>query len=274
MGARTTVIEPVLFGFMFCIFATYPVEEQLIYRKFCHQKFNSSYCQILYNSKNESYKNDQNILQEGTAHWEIYFNIVRSLPAIFVTLVCGIWSDRIGRKKFMILPIIGNFLLIISYMLNCHFFDAPIPFMLIGLFISSFFGGYSTMLSTLYSYVADVTTESFRTKRTLILESMVPLGSVLSNLGAGYILQMYGFMSVFATVLCIYGLQIIYCFFIEESYSNSDQWSAERTFLASVLSMLRVLTMKRPNRFRMTFWLLIGCFFSFTCCKCNSQGCS
>lgn len=268
MALQTTIVEPIMFGFMFCLFATYPVEQQLVYKKFCNQKFNSSYCEILYKSKNVSYQTDQNVLQEGTANWEIYFNIARSLPSIVATLLCGLWSDRLGRKTFILLPIIGNSLLMISLITNSHYFNAPIPYMLIGTFISAMFGGFAMILSTLFSYVADVTSTSSRTKRTLILESMVPLGSVLSNLSAGFILQEYGFTTVLVTILCIYCLQIVYWFFIKESCPGGGHKKfAETCSWTSVYSIVRIFTRNRPNRFRMTIWLLVGCFFCIACCK-------
>ena len=56
-------VEPLLFGYMFCLFLTFPVEQQLIYRKICLQNFNKTYCHTLYKSRNSSYEDDQNFIQ-------------------------------------------------------------------------------------------------------------------------------------------------------------------------------------------------------------------
>ena len=49
--ARLVTVEPVLFAFMFCIFLVFPLQEQLIYKKICDSKFNSTVCKNLENWK-------------------------------------------------------------------------------------------------------------------------------------------------------------------------------------------------------------------------------
>lgn len=270
MIQKTKLIEPILFGYMFCFFASLPMEEQLIYKKLCLQKFNSSYCEVLRSSKNETHVSNQNIIQKETAAWQIYVNIAKTLPSLGATIACGLWSDHVGRKRFMILPLVGDFCLCITLLLNSYLILAPISFMLIGTFISGIFGNVAAILSATFSYLADVTSVSFRTKRAMILESMIPISSVFSNLIAGFLLQKYGFVAVFTFLLSVYGVVIIYWYFLEESYCGtiiSLKPFKEICSLKSVFSIFNVLTVKRLDRFRMTIWMLIGCFFCLICCK-------
>ena len=153
-----------------------------------------------------------------TAQWGIYLDIAKTLPAVFATILYGIYSDRMGRKTVMVLPIVGDSLMVISYILNAYFLSASIGFMVIGAIVSALFGNFAAILSATFSYIADVSTESSRTKRVTILESMIYLGGVVGNLAGGWLLQESGFIAVFILILAMYVLQMIYWIFIKESY--------------------------------------------------------
>ena len=147
---------------------------------------------------------------------------------------------------------------------------APVPFMLIGTFISAMFGNFAAILSATFSYLADVSSFSSRTKRTILLECMVYSGSIFSNLIAGYLLQNHGFLPVFILLLCVYTLLVIYWFFLKESLVPRPISSEKRKELynfRSVTSVFNVLSVKRYGRAQATIFILLGCFFCFICCK-------
>uniref|UniRef100_A0A7M5UN05 Major facilitator superfamily (MFS) profile domain-containing protein n=1 Tax=Clytia hemisphaerica TaxID=252671 RepID=A0A7M5UN05_9CNID len=140
------------------------------------------------------------------------------LPAIISTLVYTSWSNRIGLKRVMILPMIGGTILTITLILNSYFEEWPLELLLIGSFLDGCFGQFVAIIASIYSYAADVTSIEGRTKRTVILESMMFLGGVVSSAISGILLQKYGFIPTFLLVLAMFAFQMIYWCFLQESY--------------------------------------------------------
>ena len=89
----------------------------------------------------------------------------------------------------------------------------------LGIIISGCFGNFACIISVSFSYVADRTDQASRTRRVVILESMIYLGGVFSNFIGGLILQYYGFVTIYVLVTTIYLLLCIYWLFLEESYT-------------------------------------------------------
>lgn len=217
---QVNYVEPVMLGFAFCLFVTVSLEQQLIYRKTCVQHFNSTYCQTLYKSKNATFKVDENFIQQKTSQWILYISLARSIPSILITLLLTVKFDRVGRKRIMILPIIGGTILITSYIINSHYMEWPVPWMFLGIFIDASFGQYPTLLAAVFAYLADTTSNENRTIRVIILESMLFLGGLISEIATGLLLQYYGFLPPFILMLSVYIVLIIYWFFLKESYQS------------------------------------------------------
>ena len=215
---QVNYVEPVLLGYAFCLFVTVSLEQQLIYRKTCIQHFNSTYCQTLYKSRNPTFKANQDFIQKETSQWIVYISVARAIPSILITLLYTVKFDRVGRKRIMILPIIGGTILVTSYIINSHFMEWPVPWMFLGIFLDASFGQYPTLLAAVFAYLADTTSNENRTIRVIILESMLFLGGLISEITNGLLLQNYGFLPPFILMLSVYILVIIYWFFLKESY--------------------------------------------------------
>jgi Major Facilitator Superfamily. len=271
---QLTLVEPILFGYMFCLYTTMPLEQQLVYQKTCLQTFNSSYCHILYTSKEEMYKEDQNSVQEKASEWQIYFNVVRTAPAIISTLIFTGWFDITGRKRVMIMPMIGGALSTIIMIINSHFINWSVAFMMIGTFLEGLFGQFAAILASVFAYLADVTTVEARTKRTVLLESMIYLGGVTANCISGVLLQYYGFVPPFVLILAMYVFQIIYWFFLRESYPpKSDQPKSSLGHILRGKLFIRAFTVvfkkREDNRRRIIlvsfFLFVLGIFCKYIC---------
>jgi len=268
---KTTIIEPILFGFMFCRYLFLAIEDQLIYKKSCLGTYNTSFCNTIHTNGSDLFTPYQNNLQKKTAEWKIYLNIARAVPAAFMTIIYATWSDHVGRKAVIILPIIGATISAMSLIVNSHFIKYPIYYMLIGELVASPFGNFVAILSSTFCYISDVTTHSFRTQRTIILESMVYIAAAIANLAGGQILYYLGFEYVYGLVLFMNILQIIYWMFVKESYKPQNQEGKktliEMFTLETFLNTFRFLTKNRRGNQRLTIWLLFSCFFFSVLCK-------
>ena len=224
MPLKFRYVEPILLGYMFCMWTSYSLEQQLIYRKTCVQHFNSTYCQTLYKSKNATFKVDEDFIQKKTSQWIVYNSIVRAIPSIITTLLSVAWLNRFGRKPVLGLPLIGGIFISISYIVNSYNLNLSIFWLFFGSFVDGLFGQFALIIAVSFSYLADTTTPMERTRRTIILESMNFFGGLISEITSGLLLQYYGFLPPFILMLSVYILALIYWFFLEESYRpNHDE---------------------------------------------------
>ena len=112
----------------------------------------------------------------------MYINVAHSVPALFSTLFFGSWSDKIGRRPVMFLPLIGDLVQAVWFLMNAIFLSAPVWYLLIGKVVSGLLGSYASLLMAVFAYVSDTSDNNNRTPRVTLLESMLYLGSVASHL--------------------------------------------------------------------------------------------
>lgn len=202
-------VEPVLLVFMFAQFLSYPVYQGLVRSMVCAGTPNctlnfSSHLQQQQQHALAGLHNEtpggggggggrcslpseiEQQVQEETSHWILYTNLAMGLPSILFSVFYGSISDQLGRKLFIFLPALGaaintGILLEVAYLRD----QVPIYMCLIGAFACGLYGSYSVLNSAAFSYAADVTAHSGRTRQIGWLESMTYLGATLSLLVSG-----------------------------------------------------------------------------------------
>ena len=152
----TTIIEPILFGFMFCRYLLLDIEDQLIYMKTCLRSFNTTYCDAIYQN-GTAFKAEQSELQNKSAKWKVYLSIVRTIPPVIMTIIYSSWSDYVGRKSVIVLPVIGASISAMSFILNSHYMQSPVYYILVGELFAAPFGNFVAMISATFCYAADIT---------------------------------------------------------------------------------------------------------------------
>lgn len=214
-------VEPVLLVFMFAQFLSYPVYQNLVRSMVCARtpkcSLNSS--ETLWGRGNESNGSSCSLpsdveqqVQRETSHWILYTNIAMGLPSILFSIFYGSISDQLGRKLFIFLPALGAamntcVLLEVAYLKDY----VPIYMCLIGAFSYGLYGGYSVLNSAAYSYAADVTAHSGRTRQIGWLESMTYLGATVSLLVSGVWMERdKSFTSIFWCVLVCQVVVMLY----------------------------------------------------------------
>ena len=259
---RKITVEPVLFFYMLCLIMSLPLVQQLAFKKICHEKYDAETCKNLT-------KSQEDVVHEKTSRWILYQSIAQTLPSIAASLILGSWSDKVGRKTVLILPSVGSVLLYTNYILNVAYFSLDVNYILIGVCISGFFGGFATTLLGVFSYISDITDKSQRTVRVAILESMIFLGGTVGNLIGGELLQYNGFMAAFGLCLGLSVMVIIYISLIlpESFFPEVDQ---ERNWAVIAVhnhlkTSFQVLTKRRPQHQRLNLLVsLFGIFFFIT----------
>ena len=251
---RNITVEPVLFLYMLCVFMSFPLVQQLAFQKICNAEYDTESCKNLTTSQ-------ENFVHKKTSKWILYQSVSSMLPSIAASLILGSWSDKVGRKTVLILPSVGSVLLYINYMLNVGFFSLNVDYLLIGVCISGFFGGFATTLLGVFSYISDITDESQRTTRVALLESMIFLGGTVGNLIGGVLVYHSGYMAAFGLCLGLNVLIIAYVgLILPESYfpdSNQQENWALVAIHNHIKTSFHVLTKERPQHRRLNLLVIM-----------------
>ena len=128
-------------------------------------------------------------VQSDANHLVAYGQLVKNILAIITTtLVIGPLTDRFGRKIGIVLPAVGSLLqgvltiFIIKYDLNPYYF-------IITNFLNGLSGGFTSLLSSSFAYIADVSTMKYRSLRIGAIEGSIALGGGIGQLVGGLILE-------------------------------------------------------------------------------------
>jgi len=148
------------------------------------------------------------------------------------------------------------------------YFSLDVNFILIGVCISGFFGGFATTLLGVFSYISDISDKSQRTLRVAILESMIFLGGTVGNLVGGVLVEYQGRGFLVAFGLCL-GLSVIVILYVSlilpESYFPERDQEGNWALVAvhnHLKASFRVLTKQRPQHQRLDLLMtLFGIFF-------------
>ena len=246
---RRITVEPVLFLYMFCLFMSFPLIQQLAFKKICLEKYDTGTCKNLT-------KADENFVQEHTSEWILHQSIALAVPSIFASLIFGSWSDKVGRKLILVLPSVGGALLYVSHILNSVFMSLNVNVIIIGVFISGLFGGYATTLLGVFSYMSDITDKVQRTSRIAVLESMIFLGATAGNLLGGVLVDHGSFMAAFGVCLAVNLITILYVWLLlPESYFPQDDQEVKCSLIVvhaynHLKKAFQVLTKQRPRHQR------------------------
>ena len=271
--ARKVTVEPVLFGFMFCIFLIFPLQEQLIYEKLCHSKFNQTVCNRLKTDKR--FAKSESTVQKETSNWMLYFNMATTFPSMVAAMIFGPCSDKVGRKYILMFPLIGGVVESCALILNSYYSHWDVSAIFVGVIISGFFGNYATILMAVFAYISDVSIESSRTLRVSLLEAMVFLGGAMGEIVGGLLVDNAGFFIAFSLACGIHAFNLLYVVFIlQESYKPSEKLDLRKAIFncKNLSNSVGLFTKQRPHGLRLKlillmvaiFFMLMGKYTKFT----------
>ncbi len=222
--ARILIVDLVALVFSFIEHFHIPLYEQYYYFKFGHNILqntsfvfpNESFCisSDLINSYTGS--NDSYVTTEVKSnHLLVYGQIASRIPMILAAVILGTLTDRYGRKFGIVLPILGLVLDGACSTLIVWFDTSPYYMILIHN-IYGYLGGRTLLFSSIYSYIADVSSPKWRILRLGIVAASTAFGGGAGELLIGYWLDgsncnftmLFFFYTVLSVVLLAYVLII------------------------------------------------------------------
>eukprot|EP00112_Aurelia_sp_Birch-Aquarium-sp1_P026642 Seg96.6 transcript_id=Seg96.6/GoldUCD/mRNA.D3Y31 product="Proton-coupled folate transporter" protein_id=Seg96.6/GoldUCD/D3Y31 len=190
---KNITVEPVTFFYACAMILHTPVIQQYVYSRVALKRglptslyqSDSSPCEVDDSIDSYAFRQSKNIVQAEASIVHLGIVLSASVPSIFMALLLGAWSDKVGRKIIMILPIIGG-LVDTIFILITMYTNLPVYLLFVGSFVNGFCGFFTTMILAVFSYVADITEESRRALRLGILEAIAFISGMISHLTSGW----------------------------------------------------------------------------------------
>ncbi|ELU02912.1 hypothetical protein CAPTEDRAFT_44150, partial [Capitella teleta] len=263
---RTIIVEPVMimlmvFGYPLSLlgqlFIVEKITEELTGQNTVNVSVNSSVNQCEANKSDPEYIL-QDAIQKESAFFMAMSSLVSGVPALFVTLFLGNYSDKVGRKFAILPPLVGTIAKCISYLLVINF-KGSIWWLLLGSFAEGCGGFYVVALMGCLSYIADITKPEDRLFRIAIVEMCTFFSGLLGPIGVGYIIQGLGYFWPFLIVIGGYLINMLYVvYFVPETIRKDP----EARFLSVGHMKTTVFLFTRDNGSK-RLWKMNVLIFSF-----------
>ena len=216
-------VEPVAFAFILTIYCEYTALQDMIFLNECMNYQNVTEAS---NCSKESTTGVVKIAVSGLqATQMMYYMGIFSFLAVFASLFTGSWSDLFGRRPLMMLPSAFGILAEISFIIaSIYMYDMDIKNWRLLIYLGSVFngisGGTTTVVSTVFGYMTDITSVVNRSPRIMILEAFLFVGGFFGFNLAGILLKYYvklNYQYIFGICLCFHLLIILYVYFLPET---------------------------------------------------------
>lgn len=214
-------------------------------------------------------------VQRQSSRYIMYYRILLNVPAMVLSLFCGAWSDKFGRKIPMIAPCLGSVLSVLMYMLSVVYRQHALLFILVGAYIQGMFGKTAVITMAVHSYVADITEHDERTCKLGAMLGVNFFGYFLGALLAGILLDTTSFLIALSTVVIFHACALLcgIIFVTESPVESKGNTKESMNFftglfqLSNVKESLMVLCQKRSDNSRHILIIVFLIAMTFFTCR-------
>ena len=214
-------VEPIMACYIMPSILASLATQNLNLEKVClvNLKFGKEVCDALKSRQTTNYTEYEEQVQTYTAEIQAWKNVVQTAIPVMIILFVGAWSDKTGKRKICILlPIVGEFLTCIGFIINTYFFY-ELPAEVAALTESIFpaiTGGWFTNFIGVFSYIGDITSVEDRTFRVGLVNMFMSLGYPIGSALSGVLLSWIGYYGIFSLSASLYFFSLIYGYFCLE----------------------------------------------------------
>lgn len=172
-------------------------------------------------------------VQANVSRFQLYLNLITGLFAAITTPQFGSLSDRVGRKKVILLASFGGIVMeIITILVAKYPKSVSVNWLLLGALTDGLCGSFNTGMALAFAYASDCTPQERRNIAFGYFHGVLFTGIALGPVLAGYIIEQTG-----DHILCFYvaiGCHTFFMLFIltlvPESLSEECQKEARRSW--------------------------------------------
>jgi len=190
----------------------------------------------------------------------VVYNLLISIPSLFVAPLWGPWTDKGGKRKPALLVAIIGAGLEMATVLLVMYFDLSLYFLYVSAAISGFSGFAVVLMVGATSYIADISTKEERAFRIAVLFLAIFFAAVISQLTSGLWIVHVGFIpSAWFIVGCyvLSGIWALFC--VREIPRPTNNDTAVRFFSLENIKSFFKLFRKRRDVGRRNLVLLMLC---------------
>uniref|UniRef100_A0A5S6QBV2 Major facilitator superfamily (MFS) profile domain-containing protein n=1 Tax=Trichuris muris TaxID=70415 RepID=A0A5S6QBV2_TRIMR len=203
---RGITIEPAASLYMFTSFVHISVFQALLYEK-ATLIVNKS---LADSSANISHTDMLLQVQTLANHTYLLSTLCLLLPSLFIAGICGSLSDLKYKKRTLVLPFFGLLLADINYVVQAYFIEFSIYLLLISDLVFATFGGFTAILSGIFSYSARHDNREKNSCRIAVMEACIGFGGTLGFVLAGILHRSLSYWQIFALNLVLHVLILVY----------------------------------------------------------------
>jgi len=206
--------------------------------------------------------------------------LVQQLVPIALAMAAGTWSDRHSRRRpLIVLPIVGQILAdLLSLYCTVVWSVSPVMTAAVQAAALSLTGGPPMLFNGINSYVADTTTDEWRTVKYGVVGGTIAVGGILGMLVYGFVVVNVGFAAAYV-VSIVMGLTALTFTFVfindggtrRQASNAEDQLPLYQDVVRAVnpLDVLRncyrVLAKPRPGHGKLLLCLVVFVCAPLTC---------
>lgn len=220
------------------------------------------------NNKNETicssideYPELEDDIQKQSGHYLMYYRILLNVPAVVLSMFCGSYSDKYGRKPIILFPCFGSMLAVILYGTSNLVSAYRIPLIIGGAAMQGICGKSSMITMAINSLVFDLSDEKNRTRHFGLLLAMNFLGGSLGALFSGLFQDVFDLNTVFASIMISYLIALTLTLTLfndnEKKTDKADEKSCSLFQIQHIKETIAVISKPRPGNNRTVLITLI-----------------
>ncbi|KAI8998059.1 major facilitator superfamily domain-containing protein [Gaertneriomyces semiglobifer] len=192
-------------------------------------------------------------VQQLAAHFHMILSLATNIPALFAIPAIGALCDRVGRRPVFCLGVIGLICYFAAFILMAQY-GVGIWVLVVAGMIQGILGSYfPTVSMAVFSYLADTTLESARSKVFLRTEATIYVAMTVGPYFGGLLSRILpnGALGVIYVTFAGQVITLLYCIFLlPESLNNTHSSkpksatavTEDKSFFPSLRPILRVMT--------------------------------
>lgn len=209
----------------------------------------------------DEYPELEDDIQKQSRYYLMYYRILLNVPAIVLSICCGSYSDKYGRKLVVLFPCFGSIFAVMLYMTSNIVPTYRIPLIVGGAAMQGICGKSSIITMTINSLVFDLSDEKNRTRHFGLLLAINFLGGSLGALISGLFQDVLDLNAVFASIMVSYILALILTLTLlndnEKKTDKTDEKSCSLFQIQHIKETIAVIAKPRSGNNRTVLITLI-----------------
>ncbi|CAD5227334.1 unnamed protein product [Bursaphelenchus xylophilus] len=238
-----------MFLYMTSSFIRMPVYNSMMYEKVCWHRFD--YDNSTVDCTNSTQIRSDTDIHEDFNRFYLTSSLCLLVPSLVFTALLGSLSDAWSSKKAMVVPFVGLMLCNINYVIQASFMHFDPYYVVISDVLFGIFGGYSAIISTMFSHSIKVTSFEDRSERVALLEGAIGLGATIGSFTSGSLRQATSYAVAFIIIGILNFLSAVYIMIFAEDPPLMDN-GENRNQMSSIADGIKKRLMDYGRIFTVT----------------------